>query len=47
MFENTLPDWGTYSNNVFEMVDVKYQQTQAGDVFEKVISEQAQNARGF
>ena len=46
MFENAAPVWGTYLNNVFDLVDVKYQTNQAGDVFENARSDQAKNARG-
>jgi hypothetical protein len=38
VFENAAPVWGTYLNNVFDLVDVKYQTNQAGDVFENARS---------
>jgi hypothetical protein len=46
VFENAAPVWGTYLNNVFDLVDVKYQTNQAGDVFDNARSDQAKNARG-
>jgi hypothetical protein len=46
VFENAAPVWGTYLNNVFDLVDVKYQTNHAGDVFDKARSDQAKNARG-
>ncbi len=41
MFENAAPVWGTYLNNVFDLVDLKYQTNHAGDVFDKARSDQA------
>ncbi len=46
MFENVAPVWGMYLNNVFDLVDVKYQTNHAGGVFDKARSDQAKNARG-
>jgi hypothetical protein len=46
VFENAEPFWGTYLNNLFDLVNVEYQTNQAGDVFDKAKSDQAKNARG-